>query len=79
MGAEADQPGLVAPLFLAQLTDVELVALLAHLGMRGIADMAVVSPDHRLGVRPLGIQQLAERLEHVRVAQDSSFPPRHDT
>src|SRR3546814_9002488 len=41
--------------------------------MAGIADMAVVRPDDGLGLRPLRVQQLAERLEHMRVAQVPAF------
>src|SRR3546814_2519016 len=41
--------------------------------MAGIAYMAVVRPDDGLGLRPLRVQQLAERLEHMRVAQVPAF------
>src|SRR3546814_19925333 len=41
--------------------------------MAGIADMAVVRPDDGLGLWPLRVQQLAERLEHMRVAQVPAF------
>ena len=35
--------------------------------------MAVMRPDHGLRVRPLGVEQLAQSLEHVGVAQIPAF------
>src|SRR3954447_17548600 len=72
VGAEADQGRLLAEGGAAELADVEL-ALPAHLGGGGIADMAVMCPDHRLGIWPAALQQGAERVEHVPVAQVPAF------
>ena len=35
--------------------------------------MTVMRPDDRLGVRPLGLEQMLERLEHIRVTQVSTL------
>src|SRR5947199_6569626 len=69
MRAEADQRGIAAEFFARQLTDVELAAHRAHLGVARIADMRVVRPYDRFRSGPAGIEQRRERLEHVGVAQ----------
>ena len=53
----------------AQLADVEFVAQLAHLRVPRIADVRVVRPHDRTASRPAGVEQVLQRLEHVRVAQ----------
>ena len=70
---EPDQRRLTPELLAAELADVQLIACDAHIGMAGITDMSVVRPDDRLGIRAFGVEQVLERLEHVRVAQVPAF------
>ena len=59
-----------------ELADVQL-AVRAHLGVAGVADVRVVRPDDDLRRRPARLEvphELLERLAHVRVAQ---VPRRH--
>ena len=75
MGAEADQPRIGFELLLGQLADVQFVAMHAHVGEGGVADVAVVRPDDRLRIRTFGREDHVQRVEHVRIAQIPRFSP----
>jgi hypothetical protein len=69
VAAEADEGRLVAEFFATELTDIQLVANRSHLSVPGVADMGVMGPHHRLGGRSAPLKKLAERVEHMPVAQ----------
>ena len=69
VGAEADEHGGFGEPLAAQPADIDLVAHFTHFSRRGIADMRVVRPHHRLGAVAAPRQELLERLEHMPVAQ----------
>ena len=69
VGAEADQRRVLAETLACELPDIVLAAHLAHFGEGRVADMGVVRPDHRLGVRPALGEQALQRVEHMLVAQ----------
>ncbi len=72
--AEADQHGLVAEGLLRQFADIELPAP-AHLRRRGVPDMGIVRPHHRLAQRPAAVQQVHQRVEHMPVTQVPGVVP----
>src|SRR5712671_4851277 len=72
VGAEADQHRLITISRTAELADVEL-ALPAHRGRRGVADMRVVRPDDGLRLRTARTHQYLQRIEHMAVAQIPAF------
>src|SRR5437762_11603340 len=69
MRAEPDQGGILVEALAAELPDIQLLSHHPHVGVARVADMRVVGPDDRLGLWPPRLQQMAERLEHMRVAQ----------
>src|SRR5690606_17261515 len=64
----ADQHRLTTEGGATELADVELAAP-AHGSRGGITDVRIVRPDHRTGVRAAMLQQCAQGVEHVPVAQ----------
>ena len=72
MGRESDQARVVAVALADELTDIQL-ALPAHLGRTGVAEVGVVFPDDDFGVRDV-IRERRQRLCHVLVSQ---VPRRH--
>src|SRR5579872_117379 len=68
MSAESDQISPITEHPPTQMAEIVLIPR-GHLGRRRISDMRVVSPDNSLAFRPVVIQQVLERLEHVGVAQ----------
>ena len=68
MRAEPDQGCLVAEALAAELADIYFVPDNPHFGVACVADMGIMRPHDRLGVRPASFQQMLERLEHMGVA-----------
>ena len=68
IGAEADQGGPGTEALAAELADVQLPAHLAHVGEAGVAAVTVMRSHDRPRVRPVGVQELAQGVEHVPVA-----------
>ena len=80
MGAEADQPRLRRrTVSLRQLADVQLVAQHAHVGEGGVADMAVVRPDDRLGVAAPWRRGACSACRTCACRAGSSSPPSRGT
>src|SRR5436190_23602550 len=66
--AHADQRGLGPPALTAELTNVNLVTYLAHLGLAGVTNMGIVRPNDGFGIRPAPIEEMLQGFEHVGVA-----------
>src|SRR5689334_17571398 len=73
MGAKTDERGLFAEMFAAKLADVQLLAQVAHLGETRVSNMGVVCPHDGLGTCAARLNQMLQRLEHMRVAQVPGF------
>lgn len=71
--AKTDQCRLIAKPLSAELADVQLFADDAHFGVTGVAYMGIMRPDNCLGLRSTRLEEMFERLEHVRVAQVPGF------
>ena len=74
VGAEADQVGLFAELFAAQVADVVLAAG-GHFSRACVADMRIVRPHDGFAVRPMEREQGFQSSKHMTIAQIPGITP----
>jgi hypothetical protein len=72
VGPLPDRVDVIAELVAAQLPDVDLPAE-AELRRGGVSQVRVVFPDDRFAAWTMPVEQLFERLEHLRVAMIQPF------